>query len=417
MTVSEHGRTTWTNWAGNQQFVPREIVQPTSEQELIATVQQAVKDGQPIGCAGSAHSFSPVVETSGVLIEMRGVSGVLANDSATQRATVLAGTTLKEFGSALWGAGLSMRNQGDVDAQTIVGATSTGTHGSGIEFGSLSSTIVGVRLVTGTGEVRDIDESEPELLRAAQVSLGLLGVITRATIQAMPAYRLKESNRIDSLETVLASWDESIQRYRHFSLFWAPSEESGALYDLPYIPSDHCYVKMLEQLPAASNELRNGPVSGPVGGRTGPAYLIYPDTTDEFATWIELEYMVDAEDGKDAFLAMRKLMLDQFPEAISPIQIRWTKGEDAFLSPHFGADTCSLSVSGLKKHDWNRFLRAIDETLKPWRPRPHWGKMNYLDHQQFIAAYRARHQFLAVREELDPNGLFLSDYWRGVLGL
>jgi FAD/FMN-containing dehydrogenase len=417
MTTSRHDEQTWTNWAGNQQFAASEIAEPTTEAELIDLVQQAAAARRPMGIVGSAHSFTPIVETSDLLIKMEGVTGVLSRDAERQTADVLAGTTIKQMGGELWDVGLSMKNQGDIDAQTIGGAIATGTHGSGIEFGSLSSAVRGVRIVTGTGEVLDIDDSQPDLLHAAQVSVGLLGVISRVTLDVMPAYRLKESNRIDPLDKVLAEWDHAITTHRHYSFFWAPREDSGSLYDLPYIPTNRCYVKMLEELPVDAELDRVEPMSGSVGARTGRAYLIYPDTTDEIATWIELEYMVEAKDAKPAFLALRELMQTRFPEEISPIEVRWTKAEPAFLSPHHGHDTCSISVSGLQKYDWDRFLRAVDETLRPWAPRPHWGKVGYLDSEQLAAIYPQLDRFLAVRAELDPHGLFLNDYFREVLPL
>src|SRR5262245_48480182 len=229
MTSSARDRLTWTNWAGNQQFAPREIAAPTSEDELVDLVQAAVAARRPIGMVGSRHSFTPIVETSDLLIQVEGVNGVLSRNAEQRTADVLAGTTIKQMGGELWDVGLSMKNQGDIDAQTIVGAIATGTHGSGIEFGSLSSAVRGVRIVTGTGEVLDIDQSQPDLLHAAQVSVGLLGVITRVTLDVMPAYRLKESNRIDPLEKVLEEWDEAVATHRHYSFFWAPAADRGSL--------------------------------------------------------------------------------------------------------------------------------------------------------------------------------------------
>jgi FAD/FMN-containing dehydrogenase len=417
MTTTQPERKTWSNWADNQHFSVDEIARPASEGEVVELVQAAVRQGQPIGAAGSGHSFSPVVETSGLLLDMRGVSGVLSTDSDTNQAVLLAGTTLNQLGSGLWERGLAIKNMGDVDVQTIAGAVSTGTHGSGRQWGSLSSTISALRLVTGAGEVLDIDASQPDLLHAAQVSLGLLGVITRVTMDATPAYRLRESNRIQPLQEVLDSWEEAPSAYRHYSVFWAPTNDSASLYDLPPIPPDHCYVKMLDEVAVDSEADRRQVTEGSVGERTGPANLIYPDTTSDHATWIELEYHVDVAAGREAFLAMRALMQHRFPEAISPIQVRWTKGEPAFVSPHSGHDTCSLSVSGLKRHDWGRFLRAIDETLRPYRPRPHWGKMGYLDAAGFRAAYPDLDKFLAVRAQLDPDGLFLNDFFRQAFSL
>jgi FAD/FMN-containing dehydrogenase len=417
MSATGQRRPTWHNWADNQRFSVEEIARPASEDEAIALTQEAVREGRQIGVAGSAHSFSPIVETSGLLLEMKGVNGVISTDGTTHSAEVLAGTTLKELGRELWHAGLSMKNQGDVDAQTLVGAVSTGTHGSGPEWGTLSSTISALRLVTGTGEILEIDRTSPELLHAAQVSVGLLGLVTRVTMDAAPAYGLRESNRIATLQEVVDNWSDAPSEYRHYSLFWAPTDKSATLYDLPPFPADHCYVKMLDELPVDAGADSEPVTEGTVGARTGPAYLIYPDTTDEGSSWVELEYMVDVERGLDAFMAVRALMRHGFPEAISPIQVRWTRGEPAFLSPHHGHDTCSLSVSGLKKDDWDTFLRAVDETLRPFKPRPHWGKMGYLDAAGIRAAYPDLDRFLAVRSELDPDGLFLNDYFKEVFSL
>jgi FAD/FMN-containing dehydrogenase len=408
---------TWTNWAGNQRFAARRIVAPTSEDEAIDAARMAIAAGHAVGMAGSAHSYTPIVATDHTLIDMTGVTGVLATYPERRTAEVLAGTTLAALGPQLWDAGLSLINLGDVDKQTIGGAIATATHGSGIAFGSLSSTVRGVRLVTGTGEVVDIDESRPDALHAAQVAVGMLGVVTRVTLDVTPAYRLQEANEILPIDDVLAGWDESVAAYRHFSFFWAPTEKSHTLYDLPYIPADHCYVKMLRELEVDPELDAREPITGETANRTGRAYLIYPDTADDAPSWVELEYMVDARHAKDSVLALRRLMQEEFPEAISPIQVRWIKGEPAFLSPMHGRDTVSISVSGELKLDWDGFLRAVDRCLQPWAPRGHWGKQHYLDHARMGAVYPELDRFLAVRQELDPRGLFLNDHLRALLGL
>jgi FAD/FMN-containing dehydrogenase len=408
---------TWRNWAGNEQFAPGEIATPTTERELEELTQRAVSRGRSIGLAGTGHSFTPIVECADLLIKIEGVNGIISSNPARHTVDVLAGTTIEQMGQSCWDAGLSLKNQGDIDAQTIAGAVATGTHGSGIEFGSFSSTVRGARLVTGTGDVIDIDDSQPDLLHAAQVSIGVLGVITRLTLEVTPAYHLTESNRIDPLEKVLEQWDEEIEAHRHYSFFWASCDESGSLYGHPPYPANHCYVKMLDEVEIDPTVDQEQPIRGSVGARTGRAYLIYPDDSDENTGWIELEYMVDVHDAKPAFLALRALIQNRFPEEISPIEMRWTRGEPALLSPHHGHDTCSISVSGLQKHDWRRFLRAVDETLQPWAPRPHWGKVGFLDQERVRALYPRLDDFLAVRAQLDPNGLFLNDYFREVLGL
>ncbi|HEY3765129.1 MAG TPA: FAD-binding protein, partial [Gaiellales bacterium] len=141
-------RLTWSNWAGNEQFAPVEIATPGSEDELVERTRQAVSDGRSIGLAGTGHSFSPIVESSDLLIKIEGVNGIISIDPARHTVDVLAGTTIKQMGQPLWDAGLSLKNQGDIDTQTIVGAIATGTHGSGIGFGSFSSCVRGARIVT-----------------------------------------------------------------------------------------------------------------------------------------------------------------------------------------------------------------------------------------------------------------------------
>jgi FAD/FMN-containing dehydrogenase len=410
-------RLTWRNWAGNEQFAPRETATPTSEDELVELTQRAVANGRSIGLAGSGHSFTPIVESTDLLIKVDEVNGILSIDPAAHTIDILAGTTIQQMGRPLWDAGLSLKNQGDIDAQTIAGAVATGTHGSGIEFPSFSSTVCGVRIITGTGDVLDIDRSQPDLLHAAQASLGVLGVITRLTLEVAPAYHLQESNRVDPLEKVLDEWDDEIKAHRHYSFFWASCDESGSIYGHPPYPANHCYVKRLDEVEVDRTVDQKEPIRGTLGARTGRGYLIYPDESGENAGWIELEYMVNVSDAKPAFLALRSLVQDEFPEEISPIEVRWTKGEPALLSPHHGHDTSSISISGLEKHDWRRFLRAVDETLQPWAPRPHWGKIGFLDHERARALYPRLDDFLAVRARLDPNGLFLNDHLRDVLGL
>jgi FAD/FMN-containing dehydrogenase len=407
----------WRNWAGNQHSSPDRLIPVFTEDEVRECVVEARRTRTTVRAMGSGHSFTPVVDTRGTLVDMHGLSGVIDADRAARRATVWAGTRLSDVGAPLWRAGLSIANQGDYDAQTIAGLTATGTKGSGTAFGSISSTIRGMRLVTGTGDVLDIDESRPDLLHAARVSLGLLGVVTRLTLDVVPAYRIRESNAVMSVDELLDNWDSALASYRHFSFWWMPTDTSHRLYGLPPVPAGHAYVKMLQEEPHSSSG-DDAPVAGDVGSRVGRAHLVYPDVScDDEATFDELEYMVPATDAREAFGAIRTLMRERFPDEQSPVQIRWQKGDDAYLSGQYHRDSTSVSVSGYLGRDYEPFLRAVDEELQQFDARPHWGKQHFLTAARVRSLYPALDRFLAVREELDPDGLFLNDHFREMFGL
>ena len=184
----------WRNWVGNQSFIARHRAEPRSEDELAALVHEASRQNLPVRVAGSGHSFTPVVATSGLLLNLKNMQGLVSADLDRKRVVVSAGTRIGDIGRALKEIGLSLANQGDIDTQAIAGALSTGTHGTGIALGCLSSQAVGMRLVQSDGSVFELDgDRDTETMAAAQVSIGMLGVISTVTLQAISAYNLKET--------------------------------------------------------------------------------------------------------------------------------------------------------------------------------------------------------------------------------
>src|SRR3984885_6285362 len=182
----------WTNWVGNQSFTPGYAAAPRDEEEVATLRRAASEGGSGVRGTGARPSFTPIVETDGLLLDLSALSGVVEADPVRKRATALSGTLIRDFYEPLWQEGLALKNQGDIDTQQIAGAGSTATHGSGIGNTCFSGVVRGVQLITASGETRDIDESEPDLLRAAQVSVGMLGVMTRLELEATDAYRLTE---------------------------------------------------------------------------------------------------------------------------------------------------------------------------------------------------------------------------------
>jgi FAD/FMN-containing dehydrogenase len=400
---------TWTNWAGNQSCHAR-VAAPASEQEVVEEVRAARATGSGIRAAGAGHSFTPLVETTGTVLTTDRLRGITSIDTARGLVTALPGTRIGAFGAPLWEAGLALSNQGDIDTQAIAGAVATGTHGSGLTLPSFSATLRACRLVNGLGEVLEIDGTTPERLRAAQVAVGMLGVMTSLTLAVTPAYRLRERVEHRSFADVLERWDDLFSDHRHFSFFWLPAEGSAALYGLGTPPgmrmTDTCFVKLYDE---AGDDT---PDDATPGRRVDRAYRIYPMEFEP--NFHELEYMVPVERGREAVLAMRELMLASQPAAIFPMEVRTTAADDAFLSPNHGTATTVISVSGQPGTDYWDYLYSVDQLLGALGARVHWGKLHYLTRAQLGERYPESDRFIAIRRELDPEGVFLNDHLRAL---
>jgi FAD/FMN-containing dehydrogenase len=397
----------WSNWVGNQSFTPGHAAAPRDEEEVAALVREASERGSRVRIAGAGHSFTPIVETDGLLLDLSELRGVVATDPRRKRATALAGTLIRDFYEPLWREGLALKNQGDIDTQQIAGAVATATHGSGIRNACFSGVVRAVRLVTATGEIRDIGESELELLRAAQTSIGMLGVMTRLELEVTDAYRLTEQIDLWPWEAVLERWDELVHEHRHFGFFWLPTEESAALYNLSshdQTVADKCYVKIYDD--AAPDQ----PDSAVVGRRTDRCYRIYPMVYDP--NFHELEYFVPLELGPAALSAMRDLMLRSLPDSVYPLEVRTVGPDDAYLSPNYKTATTVISVSGRPGTDYWGYLRSVDALLSEFSARVHWGKLHFLTPERLHALYPEADVFINLRRDLDPGGLFLNDHLR-----
>src|ERR1700761_265125 len=399
--------TQWTNWVGNRTFTPAYSAAPRDEDEVLGLVREARRRGAGIRVAAAGHSFTPVVETDGLLLDLSALNGVTGVDRQRLRATALPATLIRDFYEPRGAAGLALRNQADIDTQQIAGAVATATHGSGIRNTSLSGVIRGVRLVTAAGEILDIGEDDPDLLLAAQVSVGMLGVMTRLELAVTEAYRLKEQVGLQPFDEVMERWDELVHEHRHFGYFWLPSEDSAALYNLSghgERMTDQCYVKVYDE--AAPDE----PDDDTPGRRVDCCYRIYPMVYDP--NFHELEYFVPLEKGPDAIRAMRDLMLRSLPDSVYPLEIRTVGPDDAPLSPNYKTATTVISVSGTPGTDYWGYLRSVDSLLADFDARVHWGKLHFLTPERLHALYPRADDFIAIRRRFDPDGVFLNEHLR-----
>lgn len=405
---SSAGVAEWHNWAGTQSCRPQEYLRARTVDEVREVVTRAARSGTNVRVVGSKHSFTPVVCTDGIILDISALSGVEHVDPVTHRARIQAGSTIASVGPQLWDAGCSLQNQGDIDSQTLAGALSTATHGSGLRFGSISSALTFAQLVNADGELVTIEEDDPRLA-AVQTSVGCLGVLTSVELQLMAAYQLAESTDHWPLAEVVERWEHETQSRRHFSFFWGPYNGSLELYDLPSPPpgmEERCFIKRYDEIAGDASDV------SPAGGRVDRAYKIY---AAEFPTgWDELEYFVPYESALDALDAIRPV-LAAFPQQRFPVEVRTIAAESALISPMHGRDSVSLSFSGAVGTDYVGFLRGIDAALREFDGRPHWGKTHFFEAEALREVYPRYEEFVAIRRSIDPTGLFLNDHVRGML--
>jgi FAD-linked oxidoreductase len=404
----------WRNWVGNQYFVSQYQAAPTTEAEVIELVHEADRRDLPMRVVGSGHSFTPVVATNGLLLSLENLRGVQNVDKARRQITVGAGTRISEVGKTLKGMGLSLINQGDIDSQAVAGAFTTGTHGTGLKLGNLASSIAGMRLILANGEVLDIDGGDRDMLHAAQVAVGTLGIISSMTLNVMDAYNLHEKLWRDDFETCMERHDELAANHRHFGFFWCPVPESRHLYCLPDTSAvsstnkiaDVCEMKVLDITDATPMQADFEKI----------AYSseVYP--IEYVPNFIELEYAVPLEHGKDSIRAVRDLMLTRHTNCIYPIEYRFTAGDPAWMSPFYNQDSITLSVSGGPGIDYWAYLHDVDQILRRYNSRPHWGKMHFLNTADVTHLYPRAGDFRDLRRRLDPKGRFLNDHLRMLFG-
>ena len=402
------GTSIWTNWVGNQSFSPGAVVVADSEADVARHVAEAAAGGSGISTAGAGHSFTPIVETDGVLLDLSQLTGITDIDTAGALVTAGPATTIADFGLPLWDSGLSLSNQGDIDTQTIAGAIATATHGSGRRLPNFSAVLEGARLVDGTGNVIEVSRVEnPELLPALQTSIGVLGIMTELTIKVAPAYKLHARTDIMKLDEVMERFDSDVEEYRHFGLFWMPTDESARLYNLDGAGADDCVVKRYREFRPDDAAPELGPHE-----RFGPAYEIYPMVYDP--NFHEVEYFLPLEQAREILDEMRRLMMRWLPLSIYPLEIRVVARDEAWMSPNYQRDNLVVSISGEPDEDYWPYLRACDSLFAEYGGRPHWGKLHFMTADRLAGLFPRYRDFVDVRRRLDPKGIFLNDHTRAL---
>ncbi len=396
--------TMWTNWVGNQAFEPRSRLTAESEAEVQRHVADAASAGARIRTVGTAHSFTPIFETD-VLLDTSAMRGIVEVDADRLLVRTLPKTTIGDFGEPLWNHGVALANQGDIDTQAIAGAVATATHGSGRRFGSFSATLEAARLVDGTGRLVEVTrQANPDELAALQTSVGMMGIMTELTIKVTPAYHLHARTDIMPFGEVLETFEHDIDAFRHYGLFWMPTDESARLYNLDGAGADDCVVNRYVEVEADA-EIDPGP-----GERLDRAYRIYPMVYDP--NFHEVEYFLPLERWREILIEMRRLMLRWHPLSVYPLEVRVVAAEDAWMSPNYRRENLVVSISGRPGDDYWPYLRACDSLFAEFSGRPHWGKLHFMTADRVARLFPRFDDFRQMRHRFDPAGVFLNDHLR-----
>lgn len=404
----------WSNWSGSVRFTPAEKTAPATIAEVRAAVKHAAAAGRSVRAIGSGHSFVPLCETTGLQLVTSRLRGIESIDPEKREAWILGGSKLYLLGEPLRKAGLALSTMPDIDRQALAGSVATGTHGTGKEIGSLSSYVTGLRLVLANGDALEVGpDKSPGVFRAAQVSLGALGVITHVKLRLEPAFRLRERIWTMAFEACMAQLDSHIASNRHFEFFWFP-DPSVFVRTPTSPPRDVCSMKTLNPTREPRDTERWDDPDETRGERVGWSDTIYASPRD--VAFNEIEFAVPAERGPDCVRELRQLMLTQHQDALWPLEYRTVKPDAAFLSPDHGRPTVTISAHQPAERPYRPFFDDVEAVFRNHQGRPHWGKLHRMDAAQLAPLYPKWDAFQRVRAELDPKGVFLNAFLRRVLG-
>ena len=396
---------TFTNWSGSLTATPRHRPQASTTDEVVRAVRNARADGLTLRPLGSGHSSMPVMTTDDVMLSVDHMQGVVAADPESGLARVLPGTGLADLGAQLAEHGLGLENLGDVDYQSIAGAIGTGTHGTGTRLGNLSSTLAGGTLVTGTGEEVPFGVDAPDgvddddVVRAAQVALGSLGVLTSLTLRVLPAYDLHRTNYMTHIDWVLENLDELLEQNRHLDFYWYPR-------------SDLAQVRILN-IPGDEPDLL--PPGELVKEETGPSYEILPNHRD--LLFDEMEYMLPLEVGPYAFREARERIKERHRQYVGwRVLVRTIAPDTAMLSPSYRRPTMTIALLQNASLPHESYFRDMEPLFRAHGGRPHWGKKHTMRAAELAPLYPEWDAFAHIRERLDPDGVLLNEHLRELFG-
>ncbi len=435
MAITQTSR--WSNWSGSVQCTPRQVITPHTIDELTRLIGTYGRVGRQVRVVGAGHSFTPLVQTDDVLLSLEHMQGIEAIDREAGTVTVLGGTQLKLLGSELFKAGLAQENLGDIDAQSIAGAISTGTHGTGLQFGTLSTQVVGLTLVTANGELLECSpEHNPEIFKAAQVALGTLGVIAKVKLRVVPARQMQYKGQRQPLAHCLNNLEHYRQENTHFEFYWFPYTEwvqtkfmnetaspvsKGNLWSwfnqvvlengVYWLISEAC--RLIPAFCKSASRISAQSIASVE--ETNYSHRLF--ATLRVVRFQEMEYNVPAEHMQDVVREIQACINREQFAVHFPIECRFVQADDIWLSPAYQRASAYIAVHMYRGMPYRSYFTAIEEIFKRYQGRPHWGKMHTRTASELAELYPRWHDFQRVRAQLDPQGIFLNSYLRALFNV
>jgi L-gulono-1,4-lactone dehydrogenase len=427
----------WRNWAGDQRCVPAAIERPGSRDELIDAVGRAAEAGRTVRAAASGHSFTDIACTDGVMLRLDRLNRVVDVDREAGLVKVEAGIVIRELAEALDELGLAMENQGDIDRQTLAGAISTATHGTGARYRNLSAQVEALELVLADGRVLECSvESDPDALLAARVGIGALGIVHTVTLRTVPAFTVRRVDHPEPLDETLGRLDELADGNDHFEFYVFPHTEIALLRESertdeppgpPSGPSRFLNEIVLENwlMDALARVGRRFPsqiprllrfISGQVGRtvKVDRSHRVF--SSERRVRFTEMEYAIPREHAAEAVPQVLELAARDDLHVGFPIEVRFVAPDDALLSPSHERATCYVAVHMYRGMEWERYFRGVEEIMNRYGGRPHWGKRHFQTAEALAERYPRWTDFQRVRSRLDPEGRFRNAYTDRVLG-
>ena len=427
---------TWRNWAGNQKSHPVSIDEPRSVGELSSLVARASSRGEKVKAVGSGHSFTSAAATDGRMVRLDNLTGISHVDHVKNQVTVGAGTRLSELNTLLDAEGLAMANLGDIAYQTVAGAISTSTHGTGKALTGLAGQVVAMTLVNGHGEILECsDTTNSDILDVGRVSVGALGIITEYTLQVVPSFRLRALEQPMKLDEVLENIHELAAAHDHFEFFWIPhtrwaltkrnNRTDDALAPLPRVKGwiDKTFMenyafgalcRVGRARPSLIPRLATALPSSGSREYVDQSFKIF--ASPRIVRFYEMEHALPVDAVAPALRDIRSMIERKGYLLNFPIEVRFTKGDDVPLSTAHGRDSAYIAVHIYKGMESEPFFRDVEDILRGYNARPHWGKMHYRDADELSTLYPRWDEFISLRNRLDPQRTFANAYTDTVFG-
>ena len=431
--------TEWRNWAGTERVTPARVVTPARTGEVADAVRAAVRDGLSVRAVGSGHSFTGAAVAPGVQLRPDLLDEVVSIDSATGLVTVAAGLPLHRLNPILAAHGLAMETMGDIDRQTIAGAISTGTHGSSRLFGGISTQVRALELVLADGSVVTCTPDErPDLFAAARISLGAFGVISKVTLQCVPLYAMRAVDAKAPLDQTLEQVDQLVADNDHFEFFWFPHTSTALTRRFERLPGEtplkpmSTFTRVLDDKIVTNFGfealLRLGTrfpsripgitrfVTNAVSDREFTDLAPNVFASQRNVRFREGEYAVPRGKLLGVLSELRRWVETHDEKVSFPFEVRFVKADDIWLSPAHERDVAYIAFHQYHRLPHERWFRICEDVLGAAGGRPHWGKMHRLSATDFAERYPRFDDFIALRDQLDPTGVFANPYLDRVLG-